>query len=79
MEGRDYVAVYSAVTPAETTATATAAKGDDDDEETTIWSGGILAGLFAVFVMLVISWYMMRLMLSLQSQPFTDIPKQKQI
>ena len=77
MEGRSYVAVYTAETPVE--AAPEVSKEEEDEEETTIWSGGILTGLFAFVVMLIISWYMMRLMLSLQSQPFTDIPKQKQI
>lgn len=77
MEGRSYVAVYTAETPAEVTPVVS--KAEEEEEETTIWSGGILTGLFAFLVMLIISWYMMRLMLSLQSQPFTDIPKQKQI
>ena len=77
MEGRDYVVVYTAATPAESSPAVNA--DEEEDEETTIWSGGILAGIFAFIVMFIISWYMMRLMLSLQSQPFTDIPKQKQI
>lgn len=78
MEGKKYVAVYTANAPVEVKATASKSS-KKEEEETTIWSGGILTGLFAFLVMLIISCYMMRLMLSLQSQPFTDIPKQKQI
>lgn len=77
MEGRDYVAVYSAVTVPEDNNNNNAV--DEEEEETTIWSGAILSGVFAFLCMFLISGYMMRLMLSLQSQPFTDIPKQKQI